>query len=58
VCIIKITKAEGPFWLKKIDFRKWVYTTDLKKDYNAGKVNINLIVPFKKEDLEKVFNDK
>jgi 20S proteasome alpha/beta subunit len=58
VCIIKITKAEGPSWLKKIDFRKWVYTTDLIKDYNAGKVNINLIVPFKKEDLEKVFNDK
>jgi 20S proteasome alpha/beta subunit len=58
VCVIKITKAYGPTWMNKINFRKWIYTNELIKDYNEGRININLIEPFKKEDLDWLFNEK
>lgn len=57
VCIIKITNENGPVWVKKVDFKEWKYTDELIKDYYEGKLEINLIEPFKKENLDTLFKD-
>lgn len=57
VCIIKITKDNGPIWIKKIDFKDWTYINELISDYYNNKLVISLIEPYRKQDLDLLFKN-